>query len=76
MSELIIRQQRNPELNPVKLALLRYMLGHTNPHVHVFSRAADRLDEDLGSELNIVLTAGRNRDDEWDPRRYNLPTAN
>ena len=51
------------------------MLGRTNPYVHVFSRAAYRLAADAGGALNIVLTAGRNRGDERDPRRYNLPTA-
>ena len=51
------------------------MLGRTNPYVHVFSRAADILADDVGGEFNIVLTAGRNRGDERNPRRYNLPTA-
>ena len=51
------------------------MLGRTNPYVHIFSRAADRLAADAGGALNIMLTAGRNRGDERDPCRYNLPTA-
>ena len=74
-SEVARRQQRNPQLDPFKMALLRDMLGRMNPYVHVFSRAADRLAADASGDLNIVLTASRNRGDEQDPRRYNLPTA-
>ena len=51
------------------------MLGHPNPYVHVFSGAADSLAADASSELNIVLTAGRDRGDGRDPRRCNLPMA-
>ena len=74
-SKLTRRQQRNRKLDSFQLALLRDMLARINPHVHVFSRAADRLATDANGQLNIVLTAARNRGDKRDPQGYNLPMA-
>ena len=74
-SEMSSRLQRNPDLEREKLALLYDMLRRVNPNVDVFSRAADRMAADEDGALSIVLTARRNRGDEQDPRRYNLPTA-
>ena len=74
-SEVALRQQRISQLESFKMDLLRDMLGRMNPYVQVFSWAADRLAADASGDLNIVLTASRNRVDEQDPRRYNLPTA-
>ena len=58
-----------------KIIFLRELLGRTSRYVEFFSWAADRLSDDIDGTLNIVLTPNRNRGDERDPRRYNLPTA-
>jgi hypothetical protein len=74
-NEVQNRQLRNPNLSQVTLMAIRDILGHYNPYVRVFERAANHLAAHPAEEVRVVLTAARNHGSEMDPRQYNAPMA-
>ncbi len=54
---------------------LRMILGHVNPYVNVFVRAANHLATNPIEEVHICITTGRTLGNE-DVCRYNVPTIN